>query len=311
MRNLSFKRGFTLIELLVVIAIIAILVALLLPAVQQAREAARRSSCKNNLKQLALAMHNYHDVYNTFPPGLVQHAEDACLENPEGANNRFWGWGTFILPFVEQPALYDQLRPEGCTRPLPVATREYNGVRLLQQPLPTYMCPSDAGQNINTFFGNFAKSNYTINREIGGNNTSINMRHITDGTTNTFLLAERAYRTQPAGNRQVGAMIWGRHTNTDAGSQFRGNFPINTPHPTTSTTNPSGDDSNCIRHNTSSEHKGGAQFAMCDGSVRFVSENIASNPAAQVCGPSISHTGPAFTYQNLAFPNDGQVVGEF
>ncbi|MEZ6126391.1 MAG: DUF1559 domain-containing protein [Planctomycetaceae bacterium] len=92
------KRGFTLIELLVVIAIIAILIALLLPAVQQAREAARRTQCKNNLKQLGLAFHNYHDIYNTFPPAYVD------LRGAGGVpdNDGHWAWSAFILPQIDQ-----------------------------------------------------------------------------------------------------------------------------------------------------------------------------------------------------------------
>src|SRR5579872_5730558 len=93
------RRGFTLIELLVVIAIIAVLVALLLPAVQQAREAARRVQCKNNLKQLGLALHNYHDVTsNTFPPGYVN-------TNSDGG----WGWMSMLLPHLDQGPLYNML----------------------------------------------------------------------------------------------------------------------------------------------------------------------------------------------------------
>src|SRR6056297_2334814 len=92
------RAGFTLIELLVVIAIIAILVALLLPAVQQAREAARRSSCKNNLKQLGLAIHNYHDTHSRFPFGYML----------DSSNLNVSSFGTQILPFLEQSALWDQ-----------------------------------------------------------------------------------------------------------------------------------------------------------------------------------------------------------
>ncbi len=303
------RQGFTLIELLVVIAIIAILVALLLPAVQQAREAARRSSCKNNMKQLGLAMHNYHDTHGVFPPGLI--TLPSTCGHPNFVNNRLWGWGTMILPYVEQSALYDQLRPEGCNNPLAAPDTLFNGIALLQQPIASFVCPSDAGPPVNSFFGNYSKSNYVISLQIGGNNTSVRMRDILDGTTNTFLFTERALRLSPQGNRSVGGMIWGRHNNTDAGSQLRANFPINTPHPTTDTGNPSGSDGNCIRHGSSSQHKGGAHFVMCDGAVRFVSENIASNPAARSCSPSAAHTGPNFTYQNLYIRDDGNVIGEF
>ncbi len=98
------RRGFTLIELLVVIAIIAILIALLLPAVQQAREAARRTQCKNNLKQLGLALHNYHDITsNTFPPGYIF----ATSQSTPALNG--WGWLTMCLPQLEQAPLFNIL----------------------------------------------------------------------------------------------------------------------------------------------------------------------------------------------------------
>src|SRR5579871_6256397 len=100
------QRGFTLIELLVVIAVIAVLVALLLPAVQQAREAARRSQCKNNLKQIGLALQNYHDTSNIFPLGYC-----ARLPYVDGATDTTpgWGWPTYILPQLEQGPLYNQI----------------------------------------------------------------------------------------------------------------------------------------------------------------------------------------------------------
>jgi len=102
------RKGFTLIELLVVIAIIAILIALLLPAVQQAREAARRSTCKNNLKQIGIAMHNYRDVHNTLPPGYLDDDPAADV-----TNRNLLGWGTFILPYIEQSTLYNSIAEAG------------------------------------------------------------------------------------------------------------------------------------------------------------------------------------------------------
>src|SRR3954454_25192238 len=103
----TVRRGFTLIELLVVIAIIAILIALLLPAVQQAREAARRTQCKNNLKQIGLALHNYHDTCNSFPPGWI----NTWASNPPRSNfpGNSWGWNAMILPMMDQGNVYNQI----------------------------------------------------------------------------------------------------------------------------------------------------------------------------------------------------------
>ncbi|HBN78127.1 MAG TPA: prepilin-type cleavage/methylation domain-containing protein [Planctomycetaceae bacterium] len=163
-------RGFTLIELLVVIAIIAILVALLLPAVQQAREAARRTSCKNNLKQIGLALHNYHDTHSVFPystsaDGAIESNNNANTSNSTGFTLNHRGW-TGLLPFLEQAALFDQFDSRypagsyvrtGGTAPAPLvqpeSTIQTSGNALVVSTLiPALLCPSDNGRN--TYTGN-------------------------------------------------------------------------------------------------------------------------------------------------------------
>ena len=142
---MKFKRsGFTLIELLVVIAIIAVLIALLLPAVQSAREAARRAQCTNNLKQIGLAMHNYHDQQGTLPPGL----KGCC-----------WGtWLVFVLPFIEQQPLYNAWNSYGNDRfetsGIQDGSLRYDGIRnitVCSTGVGAYNCPSDPNTNANTF----------------------------------------------------------------------------------------------------------------------------------------------------------------
>jgi prepilin-type N-terminal cleavage/methylation domain-containing protein len=134
MTTRSLKRGFTLIELLVVIAIIATLVAILLPAVQQAREAARRSTCKNNLKQLGLAMHNYHDTYTAFPlAGMGRLNAGPIVE---------LGWTVSILPFIEQGPLYDQVSFDNGTYRGGTGQRGNFKNEIALNRIPGYMCPS-------------------------------------------------------------------------------------------------------------------------------------------------------------------------
>ncbi|HUG19827.1 MAG TPA: DUF1559 domain-containing protein [Planctomycetaceae bacterium] len=163
-------RGFTLIELLVVIAIIAILVALLLPAVQQAREAARRSSCKNNLKQIGLAIHNYHDVYNQFPHA-IWNVEGSPTWSPASKGSAF----VRLLPFLEQAPIFDAIdfrgvwsaggNPWQCPDPNNLtmcqveAMTDGNGRLLRDIPLEVLMCPSEGGPDKD---GHGAKSNYAF-----------------------------------------------------------------------------------------------------------------------------------------------------
>jgi prepilin-type N-terminal cleavage/methylation domain-containing protein len=152
--NRALRRaGFTLIELLVVIAIIAVLVALLLPAVQQAREAARRSQCKNNLKQIGLAMHNYHDVYNQFAIDVGW-----ATGNPDSRKAAFSD-KVFLLPFLDQAPIYNQINWNG--RPWDQGGWGGNdNINALSVNLPVFLCPSNPYQAKN---GARANSNYAIN----------------------------------------------------------------------------------------------------------------------------------------------------
>jgi prepilin-type N-terminal cleavage/methylation domain-containing protein len=142
---MSIRRGFTLIELLVVIAIIGILIALLLPAVQKVREAANRMQCDNNLKQMGLALHNYHDTYGSFPPGFISTLTDPNWKFPAGNCNAFppekgpgWSFFALILPYLEQENLYRSIRLD-----LPITDPANASAR--RTVVKTYLCPSDAG----------------------------------------------------------------------------------------------------------------------------------------------------------------------
>jgi len=185
-------RGFTLVELLVVIAIIAVLIGLLLPAVQKVREAAMRINCQNNLKQLGLGLHNYHLSNGRFPSAYIANGFNS---GP--------GWGTFILPYIEQAAL-SQLVPTGPPfwgGSQTVSTSADGG----QTPLKVFRCPSDLGPVRSIEQGNFAVSNYRATGgtltifayppsvDMGGvmfQNSRIRITDVTDGTSYTTMVGE-------------------------------------------------------------------------------------------------------------------------
>ena len=343
----SRKRpGFTLIELLVVIAIIAILIALLLPAVQQAREAARRTQCKNNLKQLSLALHNYHDVYNTFPPGSVLPKTAAITPYPPTSHNNNmartagWTWSSFLLPYVEQSAMYAST--VGVQPVMGRAVADPVMLRLLQTPLAMFRCPSDPGPALNTAPSEshfrygltnaatdwyidgatagprvpLATSNYVgmhhhrahqINAGVWtysggfGPNSSRRMRDITDGTTNTIAFGERAYTASGA---LMHAAVWGGcaaawHDDCIDDAWATARSPVN-PKQTAIYSSFS------RQQGLSSNHVGGVQVGLFDGSVRFLSENL----DFKMTGGD-NTTAADSIYEYLISIDDGAVLGEF
>ena len=193
-RSTNVRRGFTLIELLVVIAIIAVLVALLLPAVQQAREAARRTQCKNNLKQIGLALHNYHDVLLCFPPEAI-HTFQPQGPSPSARN---FTWITMILPYVDQAPLYQSINFNA-----PLWGQMVGGKEVRAKMLPGFNCPSDVGWGDPSRTRGFAWTDYAgaagwdfwdrPDDQHGGiftAMTAVQLRDVSDGTSNTIMVGE-------------------------------------------------------------------------------------------------------------------------
>lgn len=292
-----FSRGFTLIELLVVIAIIAVLMALLLPAVQQAREAARRTQCKNNLKQIGLGLHNYHDITLCFPPGTLFGDDD-------------YGWGAFILPQLDQANLYNQLNfnTDHGSIVTPTDSEVKRSLYLVpgvnDKLLAVYLCPSNSmklthspiragGANeaptsvASRTVGGFARGDYKGCLGSGGGsitgmfgkikNTRMPTRigDVMDGTSNTIAVGEAYTRFARAINgpthpNVVDFPLWigtnSQHQNVVAETALN-HIPNGGKNLPDSTLNQFDD---CF----ASEHVGGVQFLFADGSVRFIAENI-------------------------------------
>ena len=346
-RSKSSRSAFTLIELLVVIAIIAVLIALLLPAVQQAREAARRTQCKNNLKQLGLALHNYHDVFLQFSPTI--------FGLPPATNN--WSAGSKgsylvrLLPYLDQAPLYQSLDfgLSGIGTPTIFdsvpnfeAQKNSSGQLYRNLSIPAFSCPTDTTPNLDSYSGSVvisAKSNYALsmgnqsmpsastpwgdclaypgnnfgtgsaaygNDTTGDNTSGIVSRgnyasrigEITDGTSNTIAAGE--IRPNCGDSTRNG---WFHFNSLWVATTAPINFPVvcgNTDAGWDAASAPAGKNG-CNQFQNiqtsqgfKSRHVGGAQFLMCDGSVRFISENL-----------------DYLTYQRLGDRRDGQVVGEF
>jgi prepilin-type N-terminal cleavage/methylation domain-containing protein/prepilin-type processing-associated H-X9-DG protein len=292
------RRAFTLIELLVVIAIIAILIALLLPAVQQAREAARRSQCQDHLKQIGIALHNYHEIHQTLPSGWIGVNTSG---QPDVNTGSGWGWAAMLLPMLDQKSLYGQ-----CD--FHVSVDDAKNAKSRAGVLGVFRCPSDSSEdqwdiedeaNPGTVLAALPSANYVASfgtRELEDcetlavgsacrsdgvffHNSSVRFRDLRDGTSNTFIVGERKTDESlgwhstwvgvvPNGEeRYARVLAVADHTPNDPDTHF--------------------DD-------FSSHHAGGVHFLFADGRVRFMTQSIDKG-----------------TFQGLATRAGNEVLGSF
>lgn len=311
MRQCRSSRGFTLIELLVVIGIIAILIGLLLPAVQKIREAAARMSCCNNLHQIGVALHNYHDVNGAFPPGY--YASDPYV-NGATDTTPGWGWATYILPHLEQANLFDQFN-------LAQPVQNFAGIQTVMKLL---ICPSDVVTlspfTVPDAFGDpvavAAASSYAAC--CGGDesdtadptglgvfyrNSRTRLGDVTDGTSTTILVGDRAWADARG--------VWAGAIN--AGVCTRGFFDGTNVNPGANTfpapclvlahshlNNPHGDTDSSL-DDFSSRHIGGSNFLFADGSVHFILTVPSNNPDG-------SYTQDSLIFQSLGTRANGEVI---
>ncbi len=297
--------GFTLVELLVVITIIGILIALLLPAVQSAREAARRMQCTNKIKQLALALHNYHSTHGAFASGYLSEktttASDWCY-NDSSCTNHLAPWTVLVLPFLEEMALHDKFdfeRTFTSTSHCP-ADGNYSSQnhKAWEIPLNKYQCPSDphskahinninylgvqGGGTIETIVAPHCttRSRVLFLNGLLFHNSCVKISHIYDGSSNVFLLGETKYiptymhrpNRTTFGGWASGARLDGSGTNPYALAAIVlqiNSVPGSGGEPNTSVPDMYYEMSKLF----GSFHPGGCNFAMGDGSVHFISEN--------------------------------------
>jgi len=309
------RRGFTLVELLVVIAIIGVLVALLLPAVQQAREAARRIQCVNNMKQLGLALHNYHDTFGSFPK-IPHWWNGSQAGNFSTAPYSGFGWRVMLLPFIEQGPMYDQVN---WNLPHTDNSGVNSNFAVVQSPMSAYVCPSDPTGNVSKIGPQYLWSNWCLphggcpqNVPVGvttyrgyvgaqydaplasvsypaamfdrRRGSALKMRDVVDGTSNVIAIGE----ITPEFNAWSAWAIW----QNDMISGNTPNYPLRFFGNIGSRT--------ATQHgwtdgmHAGSFHPGGINTLSVDGSVRFTPETI-----------NLS------VYQGLVHPQDGQPIGGF
>jgi prepilin-type N-terminal cleavage/methylation domain-containing protein len=305
-RSHARRAGFTLIELLVVIAIIAILIALLLPAVQQAREAARRTQCRNNLKQLGIALHNYHDNFLVFPPGQIRKIPYVNNDEESGVS-----WDCYILPYIDQAPLYNQINFSAVLDTTRVLGWSSGTNRIgLETHIPGLRCPSSADEKTENITPQAPAANTTaIAQQVGsyganasgtvgspaagglpgegGNNlddaapgnaryngvmylySAVRMRDMTDGPSNTVGVAEWMKTPNNYRHFMVGGVRAGNnHAVRSMGSM---GMPLNF-----QSIAGTAQSATQQRASFSSYHEGGVHVLLMDGVVKFLSENIDS-----------------------------------
>ncbi len=310
-RSRIFRRAFTLIELLVVIAIIAILIALLVPAVQKVREAAARTQCISNLKQIGLACHNFEGTFKTLPPLYGGNQDRASLKFPD-----IWGsTHVFILPFLEQSNLYSSMgTPPTCVPTVNLANTKV---------VPTYVCPADPSMSDGIQSGGvLGGTSYAANAQVfapllgetpsvaqagmmkapGTTNycdRAVAVAHIGDGSSNTILFTHSYARCG-----LVGGTAWGFTAGKNSGPSKNGMYPwsrashlgqtymtATSAAPFQNMPNPYSD--NCSATDPATPHSSAMMVLLGDASVRS-------------CSPSMT----AQTWNLACLPNDGQILGE-
>jgi prepilin-type N-terminal cleavage/methylation domain-containing protein/prepilin-type processing-associated H-X9-DG protein len=282
-RYRSNRSGFTLIELLVVIAIIAVLIALLLPAIQQAREAARRSQCVNNLMQLSIALANYESAHEALPPGVVDSAKGPISSTPAGYH---YGWIVQILPYMGESVVYKHFHPE-------VSVYDDSNSTVRGITLRSFLCPSDPGPGSPPVEAstNYAACHHDVEAPIATNNKGcfylnsfVRLEDVADGLSNTIFLGEKMLEID------LGWASGTRSTLRNTGTAINGTATTRSLTGATATTLPSGFTPLSVG-GFGSYHPGGANFAMGDGSVRFLKNSISTA-----------------VYQRLGARDDGQLV---